>query len=365
VYLRFRLSKFFLYTSSVPSDDREELARQWRLEALDVLKSSTGFGEVARAKRFRRVTLLESPEVGARALHAALLFHNGEPDHARQVAAALIDQLDRSCRQLSTSECDVLYGRAGALQAVLWLRSELREPMLGSDLAMRLAAEIVAEGREYALEHSEAGLPLLWVWHESWYLGAAHGISGILQSLLALDSSDLQRLDRQLGGKVHDDIQATIDMLQEHCFASGTLDSSIHIPARKSRSDRLVQWCHGAPGHVLLLLQAHRVYGHDDYLQRATHIANNVMWPQGLLRKGVGLCHGIAGNAYSLLELGRYDTQFVRKAEYFAEFALDHLPELESVPDRPYSLYEGLAGLGVLVLDLLSSPLDARFPLYC
>jgi lantibiotic modifying enzyme len=248
---------------------------------------------------------------------------------------------------------------------VLWLRSELREPMLGSDLAMRLAVEIVAEGREYALELSEAGLPLLWVWHESWYLGAAHGISGILQSLLALVASELQRLDRQLGGKVHDDIQGTIDKLQEHCFASGNLDSSIHTPSRKSRSDRLVQWCHGAPGRVLLLLQAHRVYGRDDYLQRATHIANDVMWPRGLLRKGVGLCHGIAGNAYSLLELGRYDAQFVRKAEYFAEFAPDHLPELESVPDRPYSLYEGLAGLGVLVLDLLSSPLDARFPLYC
>jgi Lanthionine synthetase C-like protein len=230
---------------------------------------------------------------------------------------------------------------------------------------MRLAVEIVAEGRQYALEHPETRLPLLWVWHESWYVGAAHGVSGILQSLLALDSVELHSLDRRVGGGLHDDIQSTIDNLQQYCFSSGNLDSSIHIRPGKSRSDRLVQWCHGAPGHLLLLLQAHRVYGRFNYLQRARQIADDVVWPRGLLRKGVGLCHGIAGNAYSLLELGRYDSQYVRKAEYFAGFALEHLPELESVPDRPYSLYEGLAGLGVLILDLVSSPQDARFPFYC
>jgi hypothetical protein len=131
VYLRFRLSICFLQISSpLPLHSREELARQWRLEAIDLLEASTDFGQVARTrtKRFRRVTLLEGPEVGARALYAALLFHNGDLDRARQISTALIDQLDRSCRLLSKSECDVMYGRAGAIQTILWLRRELQDP---------------------------------------------------------------------------------------------------------------------------------------------------------------------------------------------------------------------------------------------
>jgi lantibiotic modifying enzyme len=212
-------------------------------------------------------------------------------------------------------------------------------------------------------------MPLLWVWHDSWYLGAAHGVSGILQTLLSLEPFELTRLDSDLGGaSAIGLIQSTVDKLDHYCFPSGNLDSSIHLDhgRRKIRTDRLVQWCHGAPGHVLLLLQAHRVFGQGrQYLDRARQVADGVIWPRGLLRKGVGLCHGIAGNAYTLLELGRYDPSYVRKARYFADFALDHLNELEVLPDRPSSLYEGLAGLCCLLIDLLLPPEEARFPLFC
>ena len=84
---------------------------------------------------------------------------------------------------------------------------------------------------------------------------------------------------------------------------------------------------------------------------------------RGILHKGVGLCHGISGNAYAFLSIGRHDASFQEKAEYFADFALSHLDELEEIPDDPYSLYEGLAGLCSLAIDL-GSPSQARFPLY-
>jgi hypothetical protein len=55
------------------------------------------------------------------------------------------------------------------------------------------------------------------------------------------------------------------------------------------------------------------------------------------------------------------------KARAFADYALEHLEELESVPDRPYSLFEGLGGLCALLMDLAATadtPVDTAFPLY-
>jgi hypothetical protein len=382
VYLRFRLSKLLLWLSESDSASSKDKgggnsegalrrdAERRRREALSLLGGDDDHEERGGdpRRKMRRVSLLEGPEVGAEALLAALHFHDGDRERASRVASRLLERLGRSCRDLPSSECDVLYGRAGAIQAVLFLRVELRDPLLGTELAVRLASEILGEGRTRAAAHPEAGMPLLWEWHDSWYLGAAHGVSGILQTLLCLEPSELTRLDRELSGvSARCLIESTIDKLDDYCFPSGNLDSSIHLDRdhRKPRTDRLVQWCHGAPGHVLLLLQAHRVLGRDRYLDRARHLADAVVWPRGLLRKGVGLCHGIAGNAYALLELGRHDPSYLRKARYFADFALDRLDELEGMPDRPYSLYEGLGGLSYLFIDLLLPPEEARFPLFC
>lgn len=61
------------------------------------------------------------------------------------------------------------------------------------------------------------------------------------------------------------------------------------------------------PAHQKLLLSlpaaCHRqVFGDAAYLQAALR-AGEVVWQQGLLKKGPGLCHGVAGNAYALLRL--------------------------------------------------------------
>jgi len=42
------------------------------------------------------------------------------------------------------------------------------------------------------------------------------------------------------------------------------------------------------------------VYGDLKYLNAARRFAD-VIWKRGLLRKGYGICHGVAGNAYGLL----------------------------------------------------------------
>ena len=77
---------------------------------------------------------------------------------------------------------------------------------------------------------------------------------------------------------------------------------SLADPALGNDKDRLVHWCHGAPGVIATLAAAHGAWGGERYLAAAV-AAGEVVWRRGLLRKGPGLCHGTAGNGYSLLQL--------------------------------------------------------------
>lgn len=172
-------------------------------------------------------------------------------------------------------------------------------------------------------------------------------------------------------------IRQTIDFLDnDQTFPSGNLRSSIG-----REKDKLVHWCHGAPGYVLLLVKAHAVFGEKSYLRRAEMICDNVIYPRGLLRKGVGLCHGISGNAYCFLAVYRgrlleqdgdgsvgqtslaENERFLQMARNFASFAIDNFDALAPIPDRPYSLFEGMAGLVTLLLDL-QDPKNAMFPCF-
>jgi hypothetical protein len=48
-------------------------------------------------------------------------------------------------------------------------------------------------------------------------------------------------------------------------------------------------------------------------------------------------------------------------------FALDNFAELQSTPDHPYSLYEGMTGLACLLLAIIEGEAESpntKFPLY-
>lgn len=51
-----------------------------------------------------------------------------------------------------------------------------------------------------------------------------------------------------------------------------------------------------------MLIQAYQVFRAERYLNDAYQCAD-VIWKYGLLKKGYGLCHGTAGNAYAFLTL--------------------------------------------------------------
>ncbi len=168
--------------------------------------------------------------------------------------------------------------------------------------------------------------------------------------------------------------ETTALLFENMCTKSRNLASSIKRSGSAKKSNTLVQWCHGAPGHVLLLTQMARKTQSQTYLEVAKDLATSVIQPRGLLRKGVGLCHGIAGNAFCFLSLanavrelqGDGHTSSEINAYEYANFSLDHFYELKSVPDRPFSLYEGITGLSCLLLAIVEGGEGptSKFPLY-
>eukprot|EP00775_Hariotina_reticulata_P002650 gene2650-2949_t len=116
----------------------------------------------------------------------------------------------------------------------------------------------------------------------------------------------------------------------------------------------LVHWCHGAPGAVFLFSKAYEVLRDAAYLSAATR-AGQLVWRRGLLKKGPGLCHGVAGNAYALLKLWKVtqDPCWLQRGMQFAAFILSDQGRADwQVPDNPASLYEGAAGAICLMAEL-------------
>src|SRR5205085_1765169 len=92
----------------------------------------------------------------------------------------------------------------------------------------------------------------------------------------------------------------------------------------------------------------------------------DVIWERGLLRKGYGICHGVAGNGYAFLHLFKVtgECRYLHRALKFAEFIFDYGRHGCRIPDTPYSLFEGLAGTVYFLFDLLNNPRGAKFPAY-
>ncbi|KAK8527385.1 hypothetical protein V6N12_054598 [Hibiscus sabdariffa] len=210
--------------------------------------------------------------------------------------------------------------------------------------------EIIKSGSQLA---GKGRCPLMYEWHGKKYWGAAHGLAGIMHVLM----------DMELKPDEVENVKGTLRYMIKNRFLSGNYRSS-----EGSESDRLVHWCHGAPGVALTLVKAAEVFGDKDFLQAALD-AGEVVWKRGLLKR-VGICHGISGNTYVFLSLYRLtgNAEYLHRAKAFASFLSDRAEKLISEGkmhggDRPYSLFEGIGGMACLFLDMVE-PSQARFPAY-
>ncbi|CAN6282607.1 unnamed protein product [Urochloa humidicola] len=245
---------------------------------------------------------------------------------------------------------ELLYGRAGYLWACLFLNKHLSEKTIPLEHINSVAKDIIKEGRKLS---SKGSSPLMYEWHGKKYWGAAHGLAGIMHVLMHTEL----KLDEQ------EDVKNTLRYMIKNRFPSGNYPSS-----EGNESDRLVHWCHGAPGVALTLAKAYEVF-HDDHFKQSAAEAAEVVWNRGLLKR-VGICHGVSGNAYAFLSLYRLtgNVEYLYRAKAYACFLLEKADEFIAQGamnggDRPFSLFEGKAGMAYLLLDMVD-PSESRFPAY-
>lgn len=301
----------------------------------------------------KRVTFL-CGDPGCLAIAAVIYRDLGDETMVKQCLERIVTMKNEALRQSTPDEC--LYGRAGYLYTLMYLRKQCGSNSIDSQLITEIVEGLIKSGERYARQSSSPS-PLMYQWHEKEYLGAAHGVSGIIYLLLQIcrDPSF-----PHLHPLVNSHLLPTVEFLKTKRLPSGN-----YLSSSDSSGDRLVQWCHGAPGFAFLFGRTYQVTNQNEYLTLAAGAAD-IVWQRGLLRKGYGLCHGTAGNAYVLLYLFRLtgEQKWLHRAIQFAEHCLhDDQHELSRTPDHPYSLFEGFAGTIYFMADILH-PNRAQFPAF-
>jgi lantibiotic modifying enzyme len=308
---------------------------------------------------------------------AAIILGKHDPAAAAQHTRRVLDGLGAA---LAHPETELLFGRAGYLHSLLVLRRytppERRPPELDAALAAvfdSLLRDGAAQGKALARRSTEQPTASQLAFRfpakdGAFYLGAAHGLAGVLYALMQLPELCLRPGVRELVAGAVDGI---LTLQNEY----GNFPTLVGGPGQRREAD-LVHWCHGAPGILPTLCKAYEVFGEDRYLKAARRAADCV-WSQGILRKGLGICHGIAGSVLSLLTLYRITREkrdlyrALRMCEAtWCEPCLatmrsspDRQRYVEGLPDLPHSLMEGSAGVLYTYVSVLC-PDTASFPGY-
>ncbi|RZC38582.1 lanC-like protein 3 -like [Asbolus verrucosus] len=259
------------------------------------------------------------------------------------------------CKDMQFLSCgsdELFVGRAGYVLGALWLSKETNTELPKGDI-YALCNTMVESGRKYAHRH-RCPCPLMYSYYQVEYLGAAHGLCTILQALLTVPGY----LD---ANPVHArEVKTTIDYLLSLQDSGGNFPcASDEIGARSE----LVHWCHGAGGMIYLMAKAYLVWNEPKYLKSCEKMAE-LIWAKGLLKKGPGICHGVAGNGYAFLLLYRLTgkPKHLYRGIAFAKFMqTDEFVKGARTPDYPFSLYEGIAGTACFLGDLMC-PQQAVFP---
>jgi len=267
---------------------------------------------------------------------------------------------------------EILYGVSGYLHTLLVVQKLIQKEISTSHFYANLEKDveemvnlIINEGIEsydskVDLNHLPQDFRLVYTFHETEYFGAAHGLFGVLYTLLSAYHQNYDFFNKEKSSLTKillTTVKASLKYLLEFQMDSG------NFPSRKKKhsSNPSVQFCHGSPGAVQCLLLASEIFK-DEKLGKdcfeAALLAGEDIWKHGILKKGYGLCHGITGNGYNFLTLYRYtrDITWLYRAYCFVITKDDkHYREIienydfgnrykVGVSDYPYSLMLGLAG---------------------
>ncbi|XP_046745140.1 lanC-like protein 2 isoform X2 [Diprion similis] len=240
-------------------------------------------------KTSKRVITFLCGSAGPLALGAVINHLHFSKDKSRSMISDLAGLSKHVIGKNSDCPDELLYGRAGYLYSLLFVNNRITPPPFETSLIKQVIGCILNSGQVTA-KAVRCKSPLHYSWHDKLYLGGAHGLAGILFLLL-------QAVPYLTEYQLKEQIEPAICYLIKMRFASGNFPSSVG-----NQSDKLVHWCHGAPSMTMLFCQAYQVFANPEYLRVALE-CGDVVWSRGLLKKGYGICHGVAGNAYTFLYL--------------------------------------------------------------
>jgi hypothetical protein len=236
------------------------------------------------------------------------------------------------------------WGAPGTMLAALFVHERTGQPRWRALYDANVAAVIARwERRE------EAGCSL---WTQDLYgevvdqIGAGHGMAG--NAFAILRGGPNPRAEALAA----EALRATA--IEEDGLANWP---QYAITPRRGRTDRLVQWCHGAPGMITALSDALD----DDESDRLLRAGGELIWEAGPLAKGPGLCHGTAGNGYAFLKLFRRtgDVRWLDRARRFGMHAIEQAEQLRALHGRRrYSLWTGDPGVAVYLHGCIAGEAD-------
>ena len=130
---------------------------------------------------------------------------------------------------------------------------------------------MLQSGRQYSAKQSSP-CPLMYRYHGTEYLGAAHGLCAILQMLLrcGLLSLDLPlsfSFPECLDEKALDEIHRCVDWMVGIQTSTGNWPTTVDEVGGDRGEDDLIHWCHGAPGVIYLMAMAYLKWKDEKYLK--------------------------------------------------------------------------------------------------
>ncbi|KAF2360518.1 Lanthionine synthetase C-like [Trinorchestia longiramus] len=350
-----------LYLSQLPGTEPSRQL-QYLQEALSFLKRPIQYMEAAgNRQHITDRTGFLTGNVGIMAVAAVVrhkLGQTAERDQALQQVLSAASILQEP-NWFANGGDELFVGRAGFLCAILWLRKHLNTQVYPDSECHRMLLTMLQSGLQYS-KATNSPLPLMYHYYGTQYLGAAHGLAGILLVMLSFPEW-LQR-----DAEVTSVLRQTVDGLAALQQADGNFPCAMDEVGSTTRpqEDELVHWCHGAPGMIYLFAKAYTVFNDSKYLDVCIK-CGEVTWQKGLLKKGAGICHGIAGSGFVFLLLYRLtgDLKYIHRSKCFAKFIFSETFRKARTPDCPFSLFEGLAGTVCYLGDMLA-PHQAAFPFF-
>ena len=136
-------------------------------------------------------------------------------------------KLHKMVPYLKDNPDELLYGKAGFLYALLWMRKGTegdKEGLNDLDKTIQKTVDMIIQCGQVYSEKNQCKSPLMYEWHEKQYFGMAHGLAGILMMLL-------QAGDRYLSKDQIDNlIKPSINFLISTILESGNVPSSQGSP---------------------------------------------------------------------------------------------------------------------------------------